>query len=119
MGEHPDVVHDRFVDRRTIDVLAQLDPASPLQVPVIHPDLEDLDPFGRLGSNRFSRVLGSGRLIEPIASSPPSWVVGKVRVRPAARSTETGLGNVARPADLAELLLELHRQRDRLSIRRG
>ena len=55
VGEHLDVVHDRFVDRGPIDVFGQLDPAAALKVPGVHPDLEDLNTLGRLGPDGVSR----------------------------------------------------------------
>ena len=119
VGEHLDVVHDRFVDRRPVDVFAQLDPAASLKIPGVHPDLEDLNALGRLGPDGVPRFLGCGRLVEPVARAPPSGVVREVRVGAPAWRAEPGLGNVASTADLSELLIERNRQAIDSTVRRG
>ena len=99
VSEHLDVVDDCFVDRRSVDVLAQPDTTAPLQIPVVDPDLENPNPLGRLGAYGLSCVLGRGGFVEPVTGAPPASVVGKIRVRTAARRPQSRLGNVARPAD--------------------
>ena len=115
MRDDPDVLRQRLIEDRGVDVWVQLDLGTPPLVPGIDPDLENPDPTGRLRAHDIASFDGTGDRVQ----SPPAGIVGKPGVRSTARCPHTWRHQVASTADLAQSLGLPHVEGDRLPVAPG
>ena len=115
MRDDPDVLRQRLVEDRGVDVWVQLDLGTPPLVPGIDPDLENADPTGRLRAHDIAGFDGAGDRVQ----SPPAGIVGKPGVRSTARCPHAWRDQVASTADLAESLGLPHVEGYRLTVAPG